>query len=87
MKYFKPKPYKSKFDKRKCMKCVYKCTMSLGSGAKASPNNVACYYSVMSNNGSCLELVKGKLVDRRGNDHDNCKLFKAGLRDKHKNMY
>ena len=72
----------SKFNKQKCMKCKYRCTVSSGAGLKISARNVACYYGALSNQGSCLTLVKGKIVDRRGDDYDHCKLYEKGSRDR-----
>lgn len=73
----------SKFNKRKCAKCKYRCTFSGTAGFNVSSRNVGCYYSVVSNNGSCLHLVNGKIKDRRGDDYDNCKLYEKGNRDPH----
>ena len=72
----------SKFNKRKCAKCKYRCTFSgANTGFKVSARNIGCYYGVISNTGTCLHLVNGKIIDRRGDDYDNCKLFEKGNRD------
>lgn len=58
------------FNKRKCAKCKYHGNFNGG--------QIFCYYSALSNDGTCLTLKNKKVVDRRGNDPKNCELFSKG---------
>ena len=72
---------KPKFQKNKCIKCKYHTKQVSGAyqarvGGKTIP--VACDYSTVTGR-TCLTEVNGKIVDRRGNDYYNCKLFVKGV--------
>lgn len=73
----------SKFNKAKCAKCKFRCNVSASAGAeyKQSNRNIGCYYGELSHKGTCLQIQDGKLVDRRGDDYNNCKLYEKGNRD------
>jgi len=79
--------HRSKFNKSKCLQCKYRCTFSGGAGLKVSPQNVACYYGALSQTGTCLRLVNKQIVDIRGDDYNNCKLYEKGTREKNKYGY
>lgn len=63
--------WKSKYNKEKCVKCIYKVKLMCNDG---SGYNVACDYA---NKGeSCCLYREGKEVkDRRGGDFNKCLLF------------
>ena len=72
---------KPKFDKRKCLKCKYHglgCggyPVKVGFNGKSIP--VFCNYSLSER--TCLRKQKdGQIIDIRGNDYNNCKLYEAG---------
>ena len=74
---------KPKFSKRKCLDCIYHTLTSQGyptrikQGNKYHTLNVACNYCELTKQ-TCLCLDGGKnIVDKRGNDYNNCKLFKS----------
>lgn len=57
----------SKYDKSKCSKCKWRGKLSFG---------FCCYYSL---SGQSAYRRQGKeLIDARGEDYYNCKLFKQG---------
>lgn len=58
-------------DKNQCKKCIYR-----GGGTNAS-YALFCDYSGKTGK-TCLALKNGKVVDIRGNDKNNCKLFNDG---------
>jgi hypothetical protein len=69
---------KAKFSKRKCLRCKYH---GIGCGGYTTIKNgksvqVYCNYSVTED--TCLKLVDGKVIDQRGDDYYNCKLFSEG---------
>ena len=59
------------FNKTKCKKCKYRAKCN-GEGVKV----LACNYS--SYHGTCLKRVGKEVIDLRGNDPDNCKLYEEG---------
>ncbi len=62
--------HKSKFNKNKCKKCKYH------GGANINGNTIHCYYA---NTGkTCLHRVGKEIIDRRGNDYNNCLLYERG---------
>ena len=66
---------KSKFNKSKCRKCIYGNTQSI---------SVICTYSTRNKDMQTC-LYRGddrKIHDRRGDDYDNCLLFKEGKQAK-----
>lgn len=70
-----------KFDKEKCATCRWSCvngnlgytTGYFDEKAQKYPIHVYCNVSATGN--TCLEREGNKLVDRRGEDYDNCKLY------------
>ena len=75
------KPIKPKFNKERCWKCKYrsylgnaKSNRRFSSMTDLEKGNIACYYSVMTNN-TCTINTHGVLTDGRGNEYDNCKYF------------
>lgn len=67
---------KAKFNKDKCLKCRYHGLGCNGHtvriGTRALP--VFCNYSATEN--TCLKKTEdGQIVDIRGDDYENCKLF------------
>ena len=70
---------KAKFDKFKCYKCKYH---GMGVGYSIRVNGkvlkVHCNYCGI-NKSSCLRKQEdGTVIDIRGNDFSNCKLFEEG---------
>lgn len=64
-----------KYNKKKCKKCKYH-------GERLSVamdgQNIYCDYLCITGK-TCLTYDnKGKVIDRRGNDADNCALFEKG---------
>lgn len=73
--------HKSKFNKQKCVTCKYhgKASTADGTGNK-NLNGVHCYYA---NTGeTCLRRVGNKVIDIRGEDFNNCKLYERGKKCK-----
>jgi hypothetical protein len=76
------KPSEETWDKAKCYKCKYHTYMgNLADNRKPydklssfERGNIACYRSVIANQ-SCLVAVGRKVIDRRGDDYKNCKLY------------
>ena len=69
---------KSKFNKKKCLKCKYHGT-GCGHSVKTQAGvlKVHCNYSIVDK--TCLQkLDDGTIIDRRGDDYDNCKLYEKG---------
>lgn len=62
-------------DKSQCKKCIYR-----GGGTNTS-YALFCDYSGKTET-TCLTLKKGKVVDRRENDKNSCKLFNDGKKRK-----
>ena len=60
----------SKFNKQKCKQCVYHRVM----GA-----HVICNFATVTDT-TCLHLEENKVVDYRGEDYNNCKIFIKGAR-------
>lgn len=68
-------------NKEICKTCVYSMILSGGkSYTKAMrerpEDNLMCARSILIHN-TCLQMVHGEVVDARGDDADNCALFKA----------
>ena len=57
-----------KFNKKKCRKCIY----SLRRGESTLCN----YLSICGQ--SCLHMENGVVVDSRGEEYNNCKLYVKG---------
>ena len=78
--------YTPKFDKHKCAKCKYHGSTSCGTVVrlKGQPNRVHCDYAFATD---CTCLKPGPnntVIDMRGDDYDNCKLFVEGKPDRSK---
>lgn len=61
---------KTKFDKQKCKSCMY-C------GRRQTYHSAGfmyCNYAGIEGQ-TCLHKVGKDIVDRRGDDYDNCKLY------------
>ena len=43
-----------------------------------SSESTVCDYAALSKNGTCLKYVHGAIVDIRGNNKDECLLFRRG---------
>lgn len=71
---------KTKFDKKKCMKCKYH---GVGCGGETVRRrnemvHVYCNYSSITNS-TCLKRgPHGTVTDLRGDDYNNCKLYDPG---------
>ena len=63
--------HKSKFNKHKCVNCKYHGIMS-----NRDFSNVHCYY--INSGTSCLYREGKKVIDRRGEDYNNCLLYERG---------
>jgi len=72
---------KPKFDKKKCLKCRYHGTGCGGYPVKLNDRGITvtvyCNYTTLMDD-TCLKRVKGEIVDRRGEDYHDCKLFEEG---------
>lgn len=67
--------HNSKFNKSKCATCIYH---SRNSG-RVGKQPIICNYSGITGH-TCLTSEGRKVVDKRGDDFDNCKLRKVGTR-------
>ena len=81
---------KSKFNKKKCEQCKYhgyfgSKSQNAYSSNEAALNHVMCEYA-KCNKTTCLRLVGKELVDLRGSDYNNCKLFEKGKRQSDQNF-
>lgn len=70
----------TKFDRSKCRSCIYRGRVSGGQqyikGERI--NNVCCNYAAITGN-TCLKYNNAhKLDDIRGDNYDECKLYKKG---------
>jgi hypothetical protein len=71
---------KTKFDKKKCARCQYHNIGSLGVPVRVHGKvvRIFCDY-ITATNSSCLRQdMHDTVVDIRGNDYNNCKLFVEG---------
>lgn len=68
--------YKPKFDKKKCKRCKYR---GRGTGyiVKTGFSPIHCDYA-RTNDQTCLTRIGKDVIDRRGNDYNNCLLFEEG---------
>ena len=70
-----------KFDKEKCATCRWSCVNgNLGYTTgyfdeKAQKYPIHVYCNVSATGDTCLKRDGSRLVDRRGEDYDNCKLY------------
>lgn len=70
---------KPKFDKKKCLKCIYHGVGCGGYSVKDENDrsiSVFCNYNATED--TCLKNVNGDVVDQRGEDYYNCQLFVEG---------
>lgn len=66
----------TKFDKRRCLKCAYHAGCNTEIGGQYS--RVICNYACIEQS-SCLKRADdGSVIDSRGDDFYNCRLFKRG---------
>lgn len=75
---------KPKFDKQKCIKCMYHCNLTGGFRAKIGDKNyvsIVCDYATI-NRQTCLINTSEGTIDLRGEDYNDCKLFKEGAVEK-----
>lgn len=65
---------KSKFNKKRCMKCKWSSRVSYGfnNDGFTPKEQLCCMYKKDTGN---LVMIDKKVVDLRGDDYDNCKLF------------
>ena len=81
--------FKAKHNKAMCIKCKYhtymgnvgKCDKPFAKMTDLEKSHIACYRSVMLSQ-TCMKNVHGKLVDSRGDDYNNCKLFEPDDRER-----
>ena len=70
-------------DREICAKCKWRGTvLARKSQAKIPDYNkqpyIVCDYHAKARKGTCLKVINGKLIDRRGHDFDKCLLFEEG---------
>ena len=70
-------------DKRQCAKCKWRGTISSRTTVTKDLHreiyyNIVCDYGCKARKGTCLKVINGKLIDRRGYDFDKCLLFEEG---------
>lgn len=69
--------HKVKFNKQKCKKCIYGGRMPHVTGIGGnSINSYICDYVSITGHTS-LYRDGAEVKDRRGNDYDNCLMFKS----------
>ena len=69
---------KTKFDKHKCAKCRYRGMGCGASSIKVGSRMLAIYCNYCITGTTCLKADGKNVVDRRGKDYNNCKLFEEG---------
>lgn len=72
--------HKAKFNKNKCATCQYRGIGSVGYPVRINDMSVRvyCNYSGITNV-TCLRPASStEVVDLRGEDYNNCKLYKEG---------
>ena len=70
------------FNKEKCVKCKYHNYLSNLTGTSTRDYKIKhcfCNRAVLTKE-TCLKRIGKEVVDRRGTDPDNCKLFEEGKR-------
>lgn len=74
---------KAKFDKKKCIKCIYHGVGKCGHCVRMPDGHterVHCNYSSVTDV-TCLQPgPNGTVIDMRGEDYNNCLLFVEGKR-------
>lgn len=71
---------KAKFNKSKCLKCKYHYKMSncfQGRTERGAYYSVVCNYASITDH-TCLTREGNRVIDRRGEDYNDCKLFQEG---------
>ena len=63
------------YNKRLCNICIYRGTIGSRDG---SVECTVCDYAEKSKKGTCLKNVHGAVVDIRGDNKDECLLFRRG---------
>ena len=73
---------KGKFDKRKCLKCMYHGEGHIGYPVRVGDKTITVYCNYASVTGNtCLKQKNShESYDTRGEIHDDCKLFVEGVR-------
>lgn len=69
--------HKTKFDRKKCLTCIYR---GGSQGSCTSIKNLHCNYSGIMT-ATCLKRIPnkdGEIMDIRGKDYDNCRLYEKG---------
>lgn len=74
--------HKSKFNKTKCSTCIYH---SKNTGSRNGFQTIICNYSGVTGH-TCLYQEGKKVIDRRGDDFDHCKLRKVGEKKKNDSL-
>ena len=75
---------KPKFNKHKCYDCKYHCEHSAGYPIKKKIRDkivtvhIGCDYISMTRQSCITKDENENKIDLRGDDYNNCKLFKAG---------
>lgn len=59
-----------------CDTCKHRLTN--GHDKRRKNQTYGCYYAVTSGKGSALKVEAGELIDKRGEDPRNCKLYEEG---------
>lgn len=67
-------------NKVKCLDCKYHGFLYCCAEGNFTyeGKTVACMYSANARDEGVLVIRNGKVIDRRGNDPDDCKLFERG---------
>lgn len=69
------------YDKKKCGTCKYHAKTAgmqvISRGKIHKPGEVMCAYSLWTLK-TCLQREGNKIVDRRGEDPENCQLYAPG---------
>lgn len=73
---------KPKFDKTRCLSCVYRMDTSnvyQGDMPKGGKRSIICNYAGVTGH-TCLKREGNRIIDQRGEDYKGCKLYKEGAR-------
>lgn len=78
---------KPKFNKKKCLVCIYSVKSSQGyptHDEEGKPVSLICDYASNNRNSECCLYIgeDGKVHDRRGDKYNKCLLFTPGKKDK-----
>ena len=74
---------KAKFDKKKCVRCIYHGVGKCGHSVRllnGGTERVHCNYSGVTDSTCLKPAPNNTVVDMRGDDFNNCKLFVEGAR-------